>query len=146
MKLEHLKKCKFLCLTADESDTYSFSAPMAAALQGCTPTFEWLNLFMGQVDVAGDKTGPGLFKALKELLLTPDESVDLLKMVYFTCFDGASAMRSTPMYAGLDSHPEGTSLIAEIKRYPNLNKVGNVHCLCHILGLAQKKAMNSCGH
>ena len=50
--LEFLKICKFLCLTADESDTYSFSAPLAAALQGCTPTFEWGNQFVGQTDVA----------------------------------------------------------------------------------------------
>lgn len=142
MKLQHLKKCKFLCLTADESDTYSFSAPLAAALSGCTPTFEWANLFIGQVDVAADKSGPGLFNSLRELLNR--DGCDLLKRLYFSCFDGASAMRSTPLYAGLDAYPAGRSVLAEIKRYDSCEKVGNVHGLAHLLNLAQKKAMKLC--
>ena len=35
-KVEFLLSCKYLGLTADESETYSFSAPLAAALQGCS--------------------------------------------------------------------------------------------------------------
>ena len=52
-----LTKCKQLGLSADESDTFSGSAPLAAALQGCSPDFEWFNAFIGQVDVASKKDG-----------------------------------------------------------------------------------------
>lgn len=142
LKLEFFKKCKFMCLTADESDTYSFSAPLAAALCGCTPTFEWANLFVGQTDVVADKTGPGLFASLRKLL--NKDGYDLLKKICMSCFDGASTMRSIPLYAGLDGNPTGTSVLACIKRYQSCEKVGNVHGLCHLFNLAQKKTMQLC--
>ena len=66
-KVEFLLSCRYLGLTADESDTYSFSAPLAAALQGCSPTFQWASLFMGQVDVVTKRDGAGLYAALVNL-------------------------------------------------------------------------------
>ena len=113
-KVEHLLACKFLGITADESDTYSFSAPLAVALQGCTPSFDWANLFIGQTDVAVKRDGPGLWDKLKALLSATHP--ELLVLIFFSTFDGASNMRSTPKYAGLDSNPDGTSLVAQFKR------------------------------
>ena len=46
---DFLLGCKKLGLSADESDTFSGSAPLEVALQGCNPNFEWLNSFIGQV-------------------------------------------------------------------------------------------------
>ena len=93
--------------------SYSFSAPLAAALQGCSPMFKWANLFIGQTDVADDKSGPGMYYKLRRLL--DKAHVDLFDKIFFSCFDGDSAMRSTPLYAGLDSNPAGTSLGAQLK-------------------------------
>ena len=140
-KVEHLLACKFLGITADESDTYSFSAPLAVALQGCTPTFEWANMFIGQTDVATKRDGPGLWEKLVELL--NQTHPELLVLIIFSTFDGASAMRSTPKYAGLDSNPTGSCLVAEMKRNHH-DGIGNLHCIPHNLNLALKKAMKEC--
>ena len=142
-KVEHLLSCPYLSLTADESDTFSFSAPMAVALSGCSSTFEWANLFIGQECVADDKTGPGLYKKLRVIL--DGAHPDLWKLIIFSCFDGASAMRSTPMYAGLDTNPTGTSLVAMIKTLGQKELFGSQHGLCHLFNLAQKGSMKRCG-
>ena len=140
-KVEFLLSCRYLSLTAGESDTYSFSTPLAAALQGCSPDFLWANLFIGQTDVSDDKSGPGLFQKLFSLL--NGTHPELFKRVFMSCFDGASAMRSTPLYAGLDSKPDGRSLVAELKR-AGLPRLGNVHGLCHLLNLSMKKTYKLC--
>ena len=113
------------------------------ALQGCSPTFNWANLFIGQTDVAEDKSGPGLYSKLRRLV--DKAHVDLFDLIYFSCFDGASVMRSTPLYAGLDSNPAGTSLVAELKNAGRKPLIGNLQGLCHLFNLAQKKAMKKCG-
>ena len=137
-KVEFLSSCRYLGLTCDESDTFSASAPLAVALQGCSPSFEWGLIFMGQTDVATAKTGQGTFLALRSLLDEAD--TNLFECVMSMCTDGASAMRSTPHYAGLDSNPQGTSLHAEIKR-AGKKRLPNMHCICHQLNLALKKAL-----
>ena len=137
-KAKFLASCPYLSLSADESDTYSFSAPLAAALQGCSRAFQWANLFMGQVDVSEDKTGEGLFKSLLFFFNKIDPV--LFQLIVFSCTDGASAMRSTPKYAGLDSNPHGTSFHAHMKR-ANKPKLPNIHCVPHNLNLSLKKAI-----
>ena len=136
-KVEHLLSCPYLSLTADESDTYSFSAPLAAALQGCSPLFQWANLFIGQTDVAADKTGAGMYVKLRELLDAAHP--DLFELIFFSCFDGCSSMRSIPLYAGLDSYPAGISLHAQLKNVGRKPLLGNLHGLCHLCNLLQKK-------
>ena len=140
-KTEFLLKCPFLGCACDESDTYSFSAPLAAALQGCSWDFEWGNLFMGQSDVVDDKSGEGCFASLRSLLNGID--MKLLPLIVFLSTDGASAMRSTPMYAGLDSNPSGKSMHAAMKRALS-PKLPNLHCLNHQADLALKKALKIC--
>ena len=137
-KAEFLKTCPYLSLSADESDTYSFSAPLASALQGCSESFKWANLFMGQVDVAADKTGGGCFQSCRAMLDSIDS--ELFPRIVFLCTDGASAMRSTPKYAGLDSHVEGTSFHAHMKR-ADKPRLPDLHCCAHNLNLALKKAL-----
>ena len=141
-KVEFLLSCKYLGLTADESETYSFSAPLAAALQGCSPTFEWANLFIGQADVAIKRDGEGIYSTLTGLI--DKAHVDLIKLIVFSTFDGCSTMRSTPLYAGLDANPAGTSLVAQFKR-DRRPLLGNLHCLCHLLNLSEKAAFNKAG-
>ena len=96
---------------------------------------------MGQSDVAADKTGEGCFLSLCSLLdaICPK----LLQLVVFLTTDGASAMRSIPKYAGLDSHPGGKSLHAAMKRALT-DKLPNLHCLNHQADLALKKALKIC--
>ena len=140
--LKFLSSCDFLSLAADESDTFSGSAPMAASLQGCNSSFEWLNAFVGQIDVAADKTGSGLHDALKKLIDELDG--ELWEKIIFLCTDGASAMRSIAAYMGLDSNPEGSSLHAMMKRTIN-PLLPNLHCLPHMLNLAFKFAFLKSG-
>lgn len=140
-KTDFLLTCPYLSVSCDESDTYSSSAPLAAALQGCSWDFNWANLFMGQTDVSEDKSGEGCFKKLRDLLNGVDSR--LLPLVIFFCTDGASAMRSTPLYAGLDSNPNGISLHAFLKRLLT-DKLPNLHGLCHQGDLAMKKALKIC--
>ena len=54
----------------------------------------------------------------------------ILPLVKWLCTDGASPMRSTSMYAGLDGNPAGISLHAHMKRdlnpfLPNLHGLGH---------------------
>ena len=78
-KAKFLKSCDFLSDSCDESDTYSFTAPLAAALQGCSRDFLWGNLFMGQADVAHDKTGKGCYEGFRKICDKADpELFDLI--------------------------------------------------------------------
>ena len=139
-KVEFLLKCNFLSLTCDESDTFSGTAPMAVSLQGCASDFGWLNSFLGQEDVANDKSGEGCYKTLKDIINNANPG--LWGRIIFLVTDGASPMRSTSQYAGLDSNPDGTSLHAWMRRDPVLpDKLPNLHCLTHQLNLALKVAI-----
>ena len=140
-KVDFLLSCDYLSCSCDESDTYSSSAPMASALQGCSFDFHWANLFMGQSDASEDKTGEGCWKLLRDQLNGIDDK--LLARIKWLCTDGASAMRSTPMYAGLDSKPDGTSLHAFMKREVDPD-LPNLHGLAHSGDLALKKALKIC--
>ena len=140
-KVEFLLSCPYLSCSADESDTFSGSAPLAAALQGCAMDFKWGNLFMGQHDVAHDKTGEGCFNALRDLLHKCHP--DLLQLIVWTCFDGASAMRSTSQYAGLDGKQNGISLLAYLKEAID-DDLPNLHGLCHQGDLALKHSLKQC--
>ena len=133
--------CDYLSCSCDESDTYNHTAPLATALQGCNYDFEWANLFMGQSDASTDKSGEGIWKLLRDQLNDIDEG--LLSSIKWLCTDGASAMRSTPLYAGLDSKPDGTSLHAFMKR--NLDEdLPNLHGCAHSANLGLKKALDLC--
>ena len=141
-KIDFLLSCEYLSCSCDESDTYSNSAPLATALQGCSFDFHWANLFMGQSDASDDKSGEGCWKLLRDQLNGIDPK--LLNLIEWLCTDGASAMRSTPMYAGLDSKPDGISLHAFMKK--NLDPdLPNMHGLAHSGDLALKKALKICG-
>ena len=166
LKVKFLRRCRFLCLSADETDAWSLTSPLAVALQGCDPNFNWGNYYIGQKDVALTKTGEGCFNATKEVVQSVDDEFadlpDLLPAedpryddeftedapslwdrVFFSCTDGASAMRSTPMYAGLDCYPEGISFVSHMKR-DNKPLLGNVHCICHNWNLGLKEALKIC--
>ena len=147
-KVEFLQSCEYLGLSADESDTFSGSAPLAASLQGCSADFGWLNTMVGQIDVAGDKDGKGLHDACKKLVDAFEDTSDvkstisLWKKIKSTCFDGASAMRSTAQYAGLDSKPDGSSMHACMKKSIN-TLLPNQHGLCHATNLGFKDAVKT---
>lgn len=64
----------------------------------------------------------------------------LWERIVWCTTDGASAMRSTSRYAGLDAKPDGTSFVSHLKR-SGKEQIGNLHCLCHNLNLALKEAM-----
>ena len=139
-KVEFLLRCNYLSCTVDESDTFSGSAPMAVHIQGCSSDFGWLNCFIGQQCAADDKSGEGCYKLLKKIVITCDDR--LWPKIVFTVTDGASAMRSTPKYSGLDGNPQGTSLHAFMRRDAQLQpSLPNLHCLCHILNLALKRTI-----
>ena len=155
LKVQFLRTCPFLCISVDETDAWSLTAPLAVALQGCDRNFNWGNFYIGQQNVALTKTGLGCFNAAKEVVQSANDEFDdefanlpdvedcqssLWELIVFSCTDGASAMRSTPMYAGLDCYPEGTSFASQMKR-DNKSKLGNLHCLCHNWNLALKDAL-----
>lgn len=145
LKTKFLNKCEYLCVSADETDMYSLTAPLAVALQGCDTDFNWGNFFMGQTDVATGKDGAGCYQGVKKVVRKAclDSEVDFDKMWAKICFsvtDGASAMRSTPLYAGLDAKEDGESFVSQFKKDGKPN-MGNLHCLCHNLNLALKDAL-----
>ena len=137
-----LKTCNYLSLSCDESDTFSATAPLAAALQACSPEFLWGNLFVGQTDVAVDKTGKGCYIAVRHLVEAVDPT--LWELIVWSCTDGASVMRSTHLYAGLDGKPDGESLHAYMKRNGK-PKLPNLHGTAHNTNLAVKYSMKVCG-
>ena len=96
---------------------------------------------MGQVDVADDKkTRDGCFTACRDMLNGIDPR--LFEKIVFLCTDGASAMRSTPLYAVLDSHAAGTSFHAHMKRANKKPALPNLHCCCHNLNVVLKTAIS----
>ena len=148
LKVQFLRRCQFLCVSIDETDAWSLTSPLAVALQGCDPEFNWGNFYIGQTDVSLAKDGEGCFKATKRVIQSaddaageiPDGMISLWDAIVWSTTDGASAMRSTPMYAGLDSRPRGASFVAHMKRDGKPN-IGNIHCICHNFNLALKDAM-----
>ena len=146
LKVDFLRKCGHLCMSADETDAYSLTAPLAVSLQGCDNDFNWANFFIGQEDVATDKSGKGCYEAIKKVILKAcmeaegEEEAQLWKSIYFSVTDGASAMRSSPLYAGLDAKEDGESVVAQFKKNGK-TLMGNLHCICHNLNLALKEAL-----
>ena len=59
LKVKFLRRCQFLCVSIDETDSWSVTSPLAVALQGCDPTFNWRNFYIGQTDVSLAKDGEG---------------------------------------------------------------------------------------
>ena len=147
LKVKFLRKCSYLCLTCDETDSYCVTAPYAVGIQGCSADFGWGNFFIGLTDVALDKTGKGCYDATAKILQSAedvagplgDEEEALMDMIFSLTTDGASAMRSTAFYAGLDAKPDGNSLVAYFKRDKPL--IGNLHGCCHNVNLALKDAL-----
>ena len=82
------------------------------------------------------------FADLPNLIDAEGDQPSIWDRVFFSCTDGASAMRSTPMYAGLDSYPEGISSVSHMKR-DNKPQHGNLHCICHNWNLGLKEALKA---
>lgn len=138
-KIKFLESCRYLSCATDEADTFSGSAPLSASLQGCSKDFGWFNSFMGQGCVGDDRSGAGCHRRLKQVVPR-----SLWPRICFLVTDGASAMRSTHKYAGLDGNPEGTSLHACMMRDPELgDNLPSLHCLTHQLNLALKHALSA---
>ena len=141
-KAKFLKSCDYLSASCDESDTFSFTSPIAVALQGCSRDFLWGNLFMGQADVAHDKTGEGCYEGFRQICDKADP--ELFDSIVWLCTDGASAMRSTAFYAGLDGKEDGENFQAYMRRHSRFKKLPNLHGLCHLFDLAIKFALKKC--
>ena len=167
LKVKFLKRCQFLCVSCDETDAWSLTSPLAVALQGCDAEFNWGNFFIGQTDVSLTKDGKGIFKATKDVIDTADldandytDMPDLIDTsipdsddadgdkgapslwdrIVWSTTDGASAMRSTPKYAGLDAKIDGSSFVAQMK-ISGKKDIGNTHCICHNWNLALKETI-----
>ena len=57
--------------------------------------------------------------------------------------DGASAMRSTNIYAGLDGKSDGISLLARMQKDTSLRPtLPGLHCMCHQPNLSMKFVIN----
>ena len=141
-KVKFLKSCEYLSVSCDESDTFSSSAPLAAALQGCSKDFLWGNLFIGQGDVAHDKTGSGCYDVFRKVCDSADPG--LFGSIVWICTDGASAMRSTAYYAGLDGKEDGQSFHAYMRHNSKFKKLPDIHGLCHLFDLGIKFALKAC--
>ena len=145
-KVDFLRSCETLSLSCDETDAWSLTAPLAVALQGCNTKFEWGNFFVGQTCVALTKTGAGIYDATKSVVdkadaIAGETDNGLWNRCFFLCTDGASNMRSSPMYAGLDSKADGDSFTAQF-RQNGKPLMPNLHCICHNLNLALKEAVS----
>ena len=128
----------------------AFSLPPT---QGCSPDFEWGNFYIGLTDVALDKSGLGCYQSTMKIIQSAedlagilcDDEQSLRKLIVFLCTDGASSMRSTPFYAGLDVKPDGDSFVACFKKN-HKPLIGNLHGTCHNLNLGLKEALTKTTH
>ena len=124
----------YMCLQGDEKKTWMCESPFALCVTvSCHVRSQeagksgWVKMFLGSED-CDDKDGARLVVELARIIvkkLDPDhptaqrcliEWISTKKLAAVTT-DGASAMRSTQEYEGLQSNPEGTSFAALVNQH-----------------------------
>ena len=99
-------------------------------------------MFIGQANCSGKKNGQSIHELVKQVFIDAG-MLDIYEKIMSASTDGASVMRSTRDFAGLDCRgTEGTSFAAFLKS----ELKGNIdfwHCLCHIFNLSVNDALNA---
>ena len=142
-KAEYLSRCHYVGLIIDEGNNFSGSCPLYVSTISCDPEFNWRVMFIGQADSAGRKDGKSIHELVKEVFVDTAME-DVYKKIVSAGTDGASVMRSSARYSGLDCHGlVGTSFSAFLKR--DLGEgVDFWHCLIHQFNLGLNEAVESC--
>ena len=141
-KVFFLRNAPYPSFIIDEGLTWAKSMPLYLATCACTSSFEWKTMFIGQEDSSGRKDGASIHRLTKKIFVD-NNMEDIYARLKCGCTDGASVMRSTRAYAGLDARgTEGTSFAAHLKRDVN-EDVELWHCVCHMLNLGMNDALEA---
>ena len=142
LKHEFLSGCPYITIVIDEGNNWSKECPLYVAVIACTMQFEWRIMFIGQADCCGKKDGKSIHQLVKQVFVDAGMS-DIYEKIMSASTDGASVMRSTKDFAGLDCRgTEGTSFAAFLK----IDLKDNIdfwHCLIHQLNLSVNDALDA---
>lgn len=98
-KAEYLSRCNYVGIILDEGNNFSGSCPLYVSTISCDPEFNWRVMFIGQADCAGRKDGKSIYDLTKQIFI--DAGMEAIyKKAVSGGTDGASVMRSTPLYSG----------------------------------------------
>ena len=141
-KFEFLHSCPYVGLIVDEGNNYRRSCPLYAATISCDFDFNWSIQFIGQANCEGKKDGESIFRETKNIFI--DNGLDdVFERFSSVGTDGASVMRSTIHFRGLDCRgTTGRSFSAFMKRDIK-EDLEFWHCLCHQLNLSLNDALDA---
>ena len=142
VKAEFLMCCPYVGIIVDEGNNYKRSCPLYVGVICCDNEFRWRIMFVGQEDTEGRKTGEAIHELVKKVF--QDNGLEnVYKKIVAAGTDGASVMRSSSVFDGLDCRGmTGASFSAHLKR--DLKEdLDFWHCLCHKLNLSINDALDA---
>ena len=141
-KATYLGACPYVSLILDEGNNYRRSCPLYAATMSCDREFRWRTQFVGQANCEGSKTGKNIHELTKGIFIS-NGLLSVWDNLEAVATDGASAMRSTCDYAGLDARGViGESFVAYLKRDVK-EDLDAWHGLCHQMDRGLNDAMDA---
>lgn len=135
-KISFLENAAYVCFSIDESSTKkNKSAPLYIALSAVDDKFDYANMFLDQENSAG-------FEGTRDIFLATQRALQKYKVfdgrLVACATDGASAMRSTPEYSGVDARgEEGSNVVAYFKTAVKMFEIDPIalHCIAHMSNL-----------
>ena len=141
-KADYLGTCPYVSLIIDEGNNYRRSCPLYCATMSCDREFRWRTQFVGQANCEGRKTGCAIHELTKSIFRR-NGLLPIYNNLQAVGSDGASVMRSTSGYAGLDARGTvGESFMAYMKRDVK-EDMDSWHGLCHKCDLGLNDAIDS---
>ena len=142
LKREFLKACPYITIVIDEGNNWSKECPLYVAVIACTPEFQWRIMFIGQENCSGKKDGHSIHVLVKKIFCDTGMG-DIYSKIVSASTDGASVMRSSSEFAGLDCRgTEGRSFAAHLKSEVKQD-IDFWHCLTHQLNLAVNDSLDA---
>ncbi len=142
LKKKFLTSCPYITIVIDEGNNWGKACPLYLAVIACNVHYEWRIMFIGQADCSGKKDGASIHKLVKGIFARSNMS-DVYDKIASASTDGASVMRSTRDFAGLDCRgSEGRAFSAHLKNDVK-DDIDFWHCLCHQLNLSVNDALDA---
>ena len=138
----YLESCPYVGIIVDEGNNFSKRCPLYVATISCDPEFRYRVNFIGQADCTGKKDGCSIHELVRKIFSDHD-MMHIYNKIQSAGTDGASVMRSTREFAGLDCKgTEGRSFSAHLKRTVK-DDMDFWHCKCHQANLGLNDALDS---
>ena len=98
-----LLTCEYLSIVLDESTTCNMDGqPCLVCLMGLADDGEWVMVYIGQTNMAKQRTAQDVYDAAKKVVVDLDPR--LWPLIRCGGTDGCAAMRSSNHYAGIDGN------------------------------------------